>query len=83
MFGDADPRTIASLTQALNDKNILETPNNSYLSGYWQSEKYFNNIIDILKNDFQFKIPMSSYNIDTYNIVSIYVEFSCNYNGCW
>ena len=24
MFGDADPRTIASLTQALNDKNILE-----------------------------------------------------------
>lgn len=49
------------------DKNILETPNNSYLSGYWQSEKYFNNIIDILKNDFQFKIPMSSYNIDTYN----------------
>jgi len=49
------------------DKNILETPNNSYLTGYWQSEKYFKNIVDILKKDFQFKIPMSSYNINIFN----------------
>jgi len=35
-------------------------PDNSYLEGYWQSEKYFSSISEQLKNvDFTFKNPLS------------------------
>jgi hypothetical protein len=32
--------------------------NNTYLSGYWQSEHYFKEITEIIKNDFQLKREM-------------------------
>lgn len=39
----------------------LNAPKDSYLEGYWQSEKYFEEISDILKqNDFSFKTPLMS-----------------------
>ena len=31
--------------------NILQSPNNSFLDGYWQSEKYFNSIEHTIRND--------------------------------
>lgn len=31
---------------------ILDAPDNSYLIGYWQSEKYFKNIEDIIRREF-------------------------------
>ena len=37
--------------------NILESPNNCYLFGYWQSEKYFADIRDILRCEFSIKYP--------------------------
>ena len=40
-------------------KNV--TPD-SYLVGYWQSEKYFKTVEDILRQDFTFKIPLSDRN---------------------
>ena len=35
--------------------DILSSPDNTYLSGYWQTEKYFKEIENILRADFSFK----------------------------
>lgn len=37
------------------DNTVLSLPNQSYLNGYWQSEKYFSDIRDALLKDFSFK----------------------------
>lgn len=38
---------------------ILSSKDNSYLDGFWQSYKYFDNIRDTLLNDFSLKRPLS------------------------
>lgn len=43
---------------------VLEAPNNTYLHGFWQSEKYFIDIQDILINEFSFKYPQDDTNRD-------------------
>lgn len=42
------------------DKSVFECPRNVYLKGYWQSEKYFLDIRDILLQDFSLKTEPSS-----------------------
>lgn len=37
---------------------ILSLPDNVYLNGYWQTEKYFIAIQDIIRKDFRFKLPL-------------------------
>lgn len=37
------------------DETILNLPDNIYLEGYWQSEKYFKDIEDIIRKEFSFK----------------------------
>lgn len=37
------------------DPNILKTPKDIYLDGYWQSEKYFVDIQDIIRREFTIK----------------------------
>jgi len=37
------------------DADILNSQENTYLEGYWQSEKYFKHIEKIIRNDFIFK----------------------------
>lgn len=39
------------------DENILRTPPNLYLEGYWQSEKYFTTISDVIRTEFSFRLP--------------------------
>ena len=41
---------------------MLQVPDNSYLSGYWQSEKYFEDAIECIRNDFKFSKPPSALN---------------------
>lgn len=40
-------------------ESFLSSPNNSYLEGFWQSEKYFKNINSIIRKDFTLKKPLS------------------------
>lgn len=60
------------------DKNILTAPNNVLLNGYWQSEKYFKNIEETIKEDFTITEPLDVknnevlYNIITTNSVAIH-----------
>ncbi len=39
------------------DPSVFEL-NQAYLDGYWQSEKYFTSIEDIIRKEFTFKLPM-------------------------
>jgi hypothetical protein len=52
------PPKVVRETSPSYDPNILETEDNSYLVGYWQSEKYFKAIEDTIRADFTFKQPV-------------------------
>lgn len=51
-----------------------------YLVGYWQSERYFENVSEIIRNDFTFRQPLNGLNdaiadqIDGVNAVSLHVR---------
>jgi hypothetical protein len=59
---------------------IQQLPSSAYLFGYWQSERYFQEIVDIIRTDFTFKQPVSEKNTDLaqqisqVNAVSIHVR---------
>ena len=61
-------------------KGFKELSSTSYLMGYWQSEIYFNEIADIIRQDFIFKEPISGCNlslaekINVNNSVSLHVR---------
>lgn len=60
--------------------DFLSIPNNSYLDGYWGSEKYFADVVDIIRKDFTLKNKPDKYNIDMIrritngNSVSIHIR---------
>jgi len=45
------------------DPHVLDLPDNTYLSGYWQSEKYFLDIEEIIKREFTPKNLPDKYNM--------------------
>ncbi len=59
---------------------IQDIPPSTYLIGYWQSEKYFQESADIIRADFAFKLPLSIKNaelvqqISQVNAVSLHVR---------
>jgi len=42
------------------DSSVLEAKGNVYLEGYWQSERYFSSIRDILLREFSFKYELNT-----------------------
>jgi hypothetical protein len=62
------------------DPNILSSPKNVYLNGFWQSEKYFKDIEDVIRREFTIKIKPDSNNkqitklIKSVNAVSLHVR---------
>ena len=50
---------------------MLKIPDNSYVSGYWQSEKYFREINTTLRSDFAFKQPLSIQNAEVVENISL------------
>lgn len=59
---------------------IQQLPSSAYLFGYWQSERYFQDIANVIRTDFAFKQPFSEKNADLaqqisqVNAVSIHVR---------
>jgi len=47
------------------DENILQVPKSVFLRGYWQSEKYFVAIENILREDLQVKTRLDGLNLET------------------
>jgi hypothetical protein len=41
------------------DDSVLSVPDGSYLLGYWQSERYFADIADTLRDEFRPRAPLS------------------------
>lgn len=62
------------------DKNILQISGSAYLEGYWQSEKYFKDIEDIIRKEFSVITPPDHMNseyarmIPSLNAVAIHVR---------
>ncbi len=62
------------------DPNLLNAPNSVILDGYWQSEKYFTDIKDILRREFVVKYPVDPLSqqfatkIQNSNAVSLHVR---------
>lgn len=62
------------------DPSILEASSDAYLTGYWQSEKYFIDVADTIRQDFTFRSPAEASNaellaeINACNAVSIHVR---------
>ena len=62
------------------DPDILSVPNNSYLEGYWASEKYFQDISDVIRKEFILKNTPDAINkammkrISSCNSISIHVR---------
>jgi hypothetical protein len=59
---------------------LNEVNGNAYLVGYWQSEKYFADYVNKIREDFTFKLPLSSENskiadqVLNVNAVSLHVR---------
>lgn len=64
----------------LFDKNVFNSPSDTYVDGYWQTEKYFKGIESDIRKQFTFKTPPSEKNKQTIerilekNAVSIHVR---------
>jgi hypothetical protein len=51
------------------DPSVMELPDNSYIEGYWQSERYFSDIKDILLTEFSIKSPLTGKNLEYVRLV--------------
>jgi hypothetical protein len=49
---------------------IKNSPNECYLMGYWQSERYFEEFSEEIRRDFVFKTDMNAQNIETADLIS-------------
>lgn len=45
------------------DQSILDAPDRTLLIGYWQSEKYFSGVADVIRRDFSFRRPAAAENL--------------------
>lgn len=45
------------------DPSVLDAPDNVYLDGYWQSEKYFLDVADTIRQDYVFKRKLDEQNV--------------------
>lgn len=57
-----------------NGINNLNFP--IYLHGYWQSEKYFNDITDVIRNDFSFATTLSDLDLEVLEKIKIHTAVS-------
>ncbi len=64
-LGLKEPRIFREKTLGYDPK-ILYLKDNTYLIGYWQSDKYFLDLEDTIRNDFKIKLPPTGLNLETY-----------------
>lgn len=50
--------------------SIAETPGDVYLDGYWQSEKYFADISDVIRREFTVRSPLVATNLRIAEMIS-------------
>ena len=61
-------------------REVGTTPSVCYLQGYWQSQRYFEKYLTVIRDDFKFKLPLNDKNIQVadritqVNAVSLHVR---------
>lgn len=61
-------------------QGIKDVPRDCYLVGYWQSEKYFEDVASVIRDELTFKLPLTNRNADIaeqvnkLNAVSLHVR---------
>lgn len=62
------------------DQSVFDLPDNTYMDGYWQSERYFKDIADVIRQDFfvvtlpgEKNVKLADY-ISTVSAVSLHVR---------
>ncbi len=74
------PKTYFRNLQPWFDPRILKLHDNIFLEGYWQSEKYFSDISEIIRQDFTIRAPQTGKNkelaqlIEQSNSVSLHIR---------
>ena len=63
-------RTLVRENRTIFNKKMLNLPDNVYLEGYWQSEKYFLNIENIIRKEFTIKTPQTGKNKELSEIIA-------------
>lgn len=77
---DPDFRLFKEKKDFQYDATFFECPDGAYISGFWQSEKYFSGIRDIIYKDFEMVQPASEKNmewldkINACNAVSVHIR---------
>ena len=61
------------------DENILKIPNNSFINGYWQSEKYFAGIAQPLRDELILKKPFQDSIIDLVKFIKCFNTVSVHF----
>ena len=62
------------------DEQVIGLPDNTYLDGYWQSERYFGDVAEVIRADFAIRNPPSAANqrwleqIASTNSVSLHIR---------
>ena len=70
-IGSFEGKTFIAEKHFQFDPEILSLGNDVYLQGYWQSEKYFSDIKDIIRKDFTVKILPTAINQKIINEIKI------------
>lgn len=71
------------------DPAVLALPDNTYLEGYWQSYRYFDDIADIIREDFSLNAPLDLQNAELAesialdNAISIHFRRGDYVTGSW
>jgi len=78
-FGGMVPIGYKKETQFQVDPEFFHLPDNTYLEGYWQSEKYFKEIEWTIRNDFLMKVSLNNNEgiaekIKNCNAVSVHIR---------
>lgn len=63
------------------NKDILSSPNNCYLSGYWQSERYFKDSAHLIREDFRIKRDFEGNNFKIANQIKHTESVSVHLRG--
>jgi hypothetical protein len=62
--GEKFPKSYIPESHFHFDPRILDLPDGVYLDGYWQSEKYFADIVELIRKDVTFREPPSGRNAE-------------------
>jgi hypothetical protein len=66
---DPDNKLFKETKEFCFDPNFFDCPDGSYIRGFWQTEKYFQSISEIIRQEFAFRFSPDEKNYELLNII--------------